>query len=132
MAVTAESCLLDRPCDTLQEQFRKEVLSGLAQQHKVIPARWFAGGKGLDEFREAMLSDNRLRSIDDYLSAADVFPGVGLKGGVCYFLWDRDNPGACRVTTRHSGTPLARAVRMKSCVSISRMPARVRRDTYAA
>jgi hypothetical protein len=65
----------------------------------VIPARWFAGGKGLDEFRESMLTDDRLRSIDDYLSAADVFPGVGLKGGVCYFLWDRDNPGPCRVTT---------------------------------
>ena len=56
----------------------------------VIPARWFAGGKGLDEFREAMLTDDRLRSIDDYLSAADVFPGVGLKGGVCHFLWERD------------------------------------------
>jgi hypothetical protein len=65
----------------------------------VIPARWFAGGKGLDEFRESMLTDDRLRSIDDYLSASDVFPGVGLKGGVCYFLWDRDNPGTCRVTT---------------------------------
>jgi len=46
-----------------------------------------------------MLSDDRLRSIDDFLSASDVFPGVGLKGGVCYFLWDRDNPGLCRVTT---------------------------------
>jgi len=65
----------------------------------VIPARWFAGGKGLDEFRESMLTDDRLRSIDDYLSASDVFPGVGLKGGVCYFLWDRDNRGPCRVTT---------------------------------
>ena len=50
----------------------------------VIPARWFAGGKGLDEFRESMLTDDRLRSIDDFLSASDVFPGVGLKGGVCY------------------------------------------------
>lgn len=65
----------------------------------VIPARWFAGGKGLDEFRESMLSDDRVRSIDDYLNASDVFPGVGLKGGICYFLWDRDNPGECRVTT---------------------------------
>ncbi len=69
----------------------------------VIPARWFAGGKGLDEFRESMLTDDRLRSIDDYLSASDVFPGVGLKGGVCYFLWDRDNPGTCRVTTHFQG-----------------------------
>lgn len=71
----------------------------------VIPARWFAGGKGLDEFRESMLADDRLRSIDDYLSASDVFPGVGLKGGVCYFLWDRDNPGPCRVTTHFKDWP---------------------------
>jgi len=65
----------------------------------VIPARWFAGGKGLDEFRESMLTDDRLRSIDDYLSASDVFPGVGLKGGICVFLWNRDNRGPCSVTT---------------------------------
>ena len=73
----------------------------------VIPARWFAGGKGLDEFRESMLTDDRLRSIDDYLSASDVFPGVGLKGGVCYFLWDRDNPGTCQVTTHFKDEPLS-------------------------
>ena len=77
----------------------------------VIPARWFAGGKGLDEFREAMLADNRLRSIDDYLSAADVFPGVGLKGGVCYFLWERDNPGLCRVSTCFKDWPVSTATR---------------------
>ncbi|MBK6430560.1 Eco57I restriction-modification methylase domain-containing protein [Candidatus Amarolinea dominans] len=73
----------------------------------IIPARWFAGGKGLDEFRESMLADDRLRSIDDYLSASDVFPGVGLKGGVCYFLWDRDNPGQCRVTTHFKDWPVS-------------------------
>jgi len=67
----------------------------------IIPARWFSGGMGLDEFRESMLSDDRVRSIDDYLTASDVFPGVGLKGGVCYFVWERDNPGACRVTTHY-------------------------------
>ncbi|WP_408239382.1 Eco57I restriction-modification methylase domain-containing protein [Paraburkholderia sediminicola] len=77
----------------------------------VIPARWFAGGKGLDEFRESMLTDNRLRSIDDYLSASDVFPGVGLKGGVCYFLWDRDNPGPARVTTHFKDWPISAATR---------------------
>ncbi|MDI6712939.1 MAG: Eco57I restriction-modification methylase domain-containing protein [Anaerosomatales bacterium] len=77
----------------------------------VIPSRWFAGGKGLDEFRESMLADDRLRSIDDFLSAADVFPGVGLKGGVCYFLWDRDNPGPCRVSTHFKDWPVSTATR---------------------
>jgi hypothetical protein len=77
----------------------------------VIPARWFAGGKGLDEFRASMLADDRLRSIDDFLSASDVFPGVGLKGGVCFFLWDRDNRGPCRVATHFKDWPVSVASR---------------------
>jgi hypothetical protein len=77
----------------------------------IIPSRWFGGGKGLDEFRDSMLDDDRLRSIDDFLSASDVFPGVGLKGGVCYFLWDRDNPGHCRVTTHFTDGRVSIAAR---------------------
>ncbi|MCC6424838.1 MAG: Eco57I restriction-modification methylase domain-containing protein [Phycisphaerales bacterium] len=77
----------------------------------VIPSRWFTGGKGLDEFRESMLSDNRIRSINDYLMASDVFPGVALKGGVCYFLWDRDNPGLCDVNTHFKSDPPSKATR---------------------
>jgi len=49
--------------------------------------------------------------IEDYLVASDVFPGVGLKGGVCYFLWDRDNPGDCRVTTHFKDWPVSPAHR---------------------
>ncbi len=77
----------------------------------IIPARWFAGGKGLDDFREEMLSDDRLRSIHDYLSASDVFPGVGLKGGVCYFLWNRDLRGPCQVNTHFKDWPVSTEVR---------------------
>jgi len=69
----------------------------------ITPSRWFSGGKGLDEFRETMLSDNRIREIHDYLTASEVFSGIGLKGGVSYFLWDRDHPGDCHVTTQYKG-----------------------------
>ena len=58
-----------------------------------------------------MLADDRLRTIADYLSAADVFPGVGLKGGVCYFLWSRDHPGLCEVSTHFKDWPVSTANR---------------------
>ena len=77
----------------------------------IIPSRWFAGGKGLDEFRESMLSDNRIREINDYLTASGVFPGVGLKGGVCYFLWERDSQGDCHVSTHFKDWPVSTATR---------------------
>lgn len=65
----------------------------------IIPSRWFAGGRGLDEFREEMLNDDRLRKIVDFPNATDCFPGVDISGGVCYFLWDRDNRGDCEIKT---------------------------------
>lgn len=64
----------------------------------IIPSRWFAGGKGLDNFRKEMLSDKNIRVLVDYDNFKEVFPGVDLAGGACYFLWDRDNPGICEVT----------------------------------
>lgn len=69
----------------------------------ITPSRWFSGGKGLDDFRNSMLHDNRLRILHDFLNASDCFPGVEIKGGVCYFLWDRDNDGLCKVSTHENG-----------------------------
>lgn len=68
----------------------------------IIPARWYAGGKGLDTFRNSMLTDDRLRIIHDFVDASDCFTGVEIKGGVCYFLWDRDYHGDCTICS-HSG-----------------------------
>ena len=63
----------------------------------IVPARFFTGGKGLDEFRKTMINDKRIRIMHDYASSKDCFQGVDIKGGVCYFLWDRDNKGTCEV-----------------------------------
>lgn len=69
----------------------------------IIPSRWFAGGKGLDEFREEMLNDDRLSKLVDYPDARDCFPGVDIAGGVCYFLWDRAHSGEAEITNIWKG-----------------------------
>lgn len=77
----------------------------------VTPSRWFSGGMGLDQFRSRMLADNRIRVIHDYPDSNDVFPGTQIKGGVSFFLWDRDNPGAVKVITHDKGSEVSSAER---------------------
>ena len=69
----------------------------------IIPARWYAGGKGLDDFRNMMLQDRRIVRLVDYSNAKDCFSGISLGGGVCYFLWSRDKNTDCEYTNIHDG-----------------------------
>ena len=77
----------------------------------IIPSRWFSGGKDVNEFRADMLSDDRIRVLHDYLNASDCFNGVEIKGGVCYFLWDRDHKGMCEIFTHQSDGTTTESVR---------------------
>ena len=82
------------------EQAKKLNPSYLAM---IIPSRWFGGGKGLDDFRAKMLNDNHIRKIVDFEDSSEVFPGVSVAGGVCYFLWERNSTGPCEITNMHNG-----------------------------
>ncbi|MDY6046986.1 MAG: Eco57I restriction-modification methylase domain-containing protein [Anaerobutyricum sp.] len=84
----------------------------------ITPSRWFTGGKGLDEFRDEMLHDERFRVIHDYPEASDCFSGVQIKGGVSFFLWDRDNKGDCSVFSHRGNVifgPIERPLLEKGC-----------------
>lgn len=69
----------------------------------IMPSRWYAGGKGLDSFRDSMLNDRHITTLFDYFDATDVFPKIDLSGGVCYFLWSASHNNDCSVTTSRNG-----------------------------
>lgn len=70
----------------------------------IIPARWYAGGRGLDSFRANMLSDKHIRYLTDYADSSECFPGVNIAGGICHFLWDKDYLGDCTVCNISKGS----------------------------
>ena len=76
----------------------------------VTPSRWMAGGKGLNDFRKRILTDKRVRAIVDFPKLYEAFPGVKIRGGVSYFLWERDSEGPCSFTTMWDGKPTGPAV----------------------
>ena len=74
----------------------------------IIPARWYSGGKGLDQFRANMLNDKKLSQIHDFPETSDCFPGLNIRGGVCYFVWERDHKGNCNVFNYKDGKLLSK------------------------
>lgn len=55
----------------------------------IMPARWYTGGKGLDEFRASMLTDKHIKLLYDYQRPDEVFPDTNNRGGLCFII--RDN-----------------------------------------
>ena len=86
--------------DTFVEQAKKIAPRYLSM---IIPARWFTGGRSLDKFRDQMLNDRRISEIHDFPNSSDCFTGVEIKGGVCYFLWEEQYDGDCKVVTHENG-----------------------------
>jgi hypothetical protein len=69
----------------------------------IMPAKWYNGGRGLDDFRKSMLNDNRMKKIVDFINSNECFEGVDIAGGICYFLWDKLYCGKCSVITCNNG-----------------------------
>ena len=72
----------------------------------IMPARWYAGGRGLDDFRNTMLSDKKMAVLYDYPKARDCFPTVDIAGGLCYFLIDEQLHDKCNVVSVQNGSRL--------------------------
>lgn len=89
----------------------------------IVPSRWFAGGWGLDDFRKSMMNDRSICEIHDFPNASDCFPGVEIKGGVCYFLRDSNYNGDCHFYTHSEGKIISesyRPLKEKNCDIIIR------------
>ena len=77
----------------------------------ITPSRWFSGGWGLDEFRNQMIECNKIREIHDFQNSSDCFSGVEIKGGISYFLYDRDYDGMCDFVSHDNNEIKSHSVR---------------------
>lgn len=65
----------------------------------IIPSKWISDeAKGLSSFKKSMFQDGKLKKLFDYEDSRYFFPTVNIRGGICFFLWDRTHQSACEVT----------------------------------
>lgn len=69
----------------------------------IMPAKWYNGGRNLDDFRKSMLEDKRIEKLFDFPNSKTIFPTVDVAGGICYFLWSSTYNGLCQVTINENG-----------------------------
>ena len=69
----------------------------------ITPSRWFAGGIGLDDYRNRMMSEHHIKAMIDYPNAKEVFPNTSISGGVNYFIWKKQYNGKCEFTSILNG-----------------------------
>lgn len=107
----------------------------------IIPSRWFSGGWGLDDFRNMMMNSNKIVEIHDYQNSKECFPGVEIKGGVSYFLWENNANKKCKfvqhegekqtITTRYlkeDGCDIV--IRYNNLISVFRKVAELKEPTF--
>ena len=89
----------------------------------IIPARWYAGGKGLNEFRKEMLGCGNIKLLADFPNAKNCFPNCSISGGVCYFLWEKNYHGDCNfISYTNSGNPKKTLKKLDSFPILIRYP----------
>lgn len=81
---------------------------------QITPSRWYVGGKGLDDYRDEMLNDVHIKEIYDWLTPENIFPRTNIRGGVSYFLWDKEydnTKGLVRVITYENNQVIDDSIR---------------------
>lgn len=67
----------------------------------ITPSRWFAGEAQDGSFprlRDFVKENNHFKKIIHHPKATDLFPGIVIKGGVSYFLWQKEYNGPVEFT----------------------------------
>ena len=104
-------------------QLFSDVSKKLATVHCLVqPARWMAGGKGLDVYRCDMMNDTHIKAIDDFADSKSVFSNVEINGGIVIYVYDNGYSGLVDYTRHSFGntTTMKRSLKEQGCEIVIR------------